>query len=29
MNRMPHPLFAPKGIDDVIDRQRYSAVDYL
>ena len=28
-DRMPHPLFAPKGIDDVIDRQRYSAVDYL
>lgn len=28
-DRMPHPLFAPKGTDSVIDRERYSAIDYL
>lgn len=28
-DRMPHPLFAPKGKDDVFEREKYSAIDYL
>lgn len=28
-DRMPHPLFASKGNDNVYDRERYSAIDYL
>ena len=28
-DRMPHPLFAPKGNEDVNLRETYSAIDYL
>lgn len=28
-DRMPHPLFAPKGTDDVNNRETYSSIDYL
>jgi len=28
-DRMPHPLFAPKGNDAIEDRLNYSAIDYL
>jgi len=28
-DRMPHPLFSPKGSDNVQNRHSYSAIDYL
>lgn len=28
-DRMPHPLFSAKGNDNVFEREKYSAIDYL